>query len=551
MPRAFTTFAGTEQSPTFSPDGSEIAFSWNGDSPKNYDLYARSIETGELRRLTSHPLWDKAPKWSPRGDQIAFIREDGFSIRHKEVMLLDLVTGDETHITTLLHPRKYGLYLDWTSTGQDLLVTRRNGPNEPYHVERIALATRQSAVLTQPDEGALGDIYFSISPDDSRLALARCETGRSCDVYVKELRSGALTRLTHEGRYIEGLCWTPDGNEIIFASARSSFKNLWRIRSDGGAIEQMTFHMGSTHHPSTGPGSRPGSFRAAYQRGYGADSVWRTGGEWPAQAESLEPVVAGSGRHVNAALAPAEDRVVYESDETGRWEIWINVFTEPAPRRLTRLESTAIEPAWSSDGTRIVFVVDGDIWAIRADGEGLDQLTSTPWQEQQPQWAPDGDAVYAVSTESGTPQVWRIELSGEKKRRRITEQRAYDFAVDSADQSVYFTTHRDLPTGLWRADSRGGPATLVQEGVRGGCWTLRDDQVYFFDFRDNVASRYLPRDILSFDPASGKLRKAGTISRQKNRNLLLGFDYGPRTGRFYWSQRDLSFEDIWIADVDR
>jgi len=71
----FTALAGQETAPAFSPDGSRIAFAWNGDpgnGGKGFDLYVKAIGRETLLRLTHHPSEWMSAAWSPDGTQIAF-----------------------------------------------------------------------------------------------------------------------------------------------------------------------------------------------------------------------------------------------------------------------------------------------------------------------------------------------------------------------------------------------------------------------------------------------------------------------------------------------
>jgi tricorn protease len=81
----FTSLPGLESSPTFSPDGKTIAFSWANPKNNNYDIYIKAIGTGSHQQFTDHPGFDSRPVWSPDGNYIAFLRffEGKRSIFHK------------------------------------------------------------------------------------------------------------------------------------------------------------------------------------------------------------------------------------------------------------------------------------------------------------------------------------------------------------------------------------------------------------------------------------------------------------------------------------
>jgi Tol biopolymer transport system component len=81
----------------FSPDGSQVAFVWNGEKEDNFDIYVKLLGSDALLRITSDPAPDFSPAWSPDGGSIAYLRQ--ISATRQGVFLTPAIGGPEQKLT--------------------------------------------------------------------------------------------------------------------------------------------------------------------------------------------------------------------------------------------------------------------------------------------------------------------------------------------------------------------------------------------------------------------------------------------------------------------
>lgn len=123
--RRLTWQEGIDTSPSFSPDGQKIVFV--SDYPGYPQLYVIDIDGTDLRRLT-YAGWCDAPVWSPRGDWIAFAKQEGGNPFN--IYLVDPATGLERQLTVNAGRNETPA---WSPDGRFLVFTStRNGKAELF-----------------------------------------------------------------------------------------------------------------------------------------------------------------------------------------------------------------------------------------------------------------------------------------------------------------------------------------------------------------------------------------------------------------------------------
>src|SRR5262249_38714417 len=119
-----TTTAGSEDSPSFSPDGNQVAFAWNGENEDNWDIYVKIIGSATALRLTTDAAADRSPAWSRDGRQIAFVKMGA----PRGIYLVSPLGGPEQKI--LDFDAEAGS-LSWSPDGKFLVVAKSYRQESP------------------------------------------------------------------------------------------------------------------------------------------------------------------------------------------------------------------------------------------------------------------------------------------------------------------------------------------------------------------------------------------------------------------------------------
>jgi len=477
--RPLTTYPGSELQPSFSPDGTAVAFVWikdNEQSGHGGHIYVKQLGSEAPAQLTSGTAQELSPAWSPDGRWIAFVHQDP---THTGIRIIPAIGGSEEEVYTLPtnHAWEYG-GLAWTADGKGLIFPQQLGPQAPSVLVELTLNGRTLRPLTQPPAGWDGDWTPAVSPDGRQLAFVRGPEGSVYDVYIVKLPDGTPRRITNDGRLIVGLTWSSDGSKIIFSSNRSGSISLWRVSAQGGTPEHEPAGGDNAYSPSI---ARQGN-RLVYSHGSATWSILAANLDRKGPDAEAD-ILTSSEQDASPHVSPAGDKIAFQSWRSGSQEIWTAGIDGSNPIQLTTMSASAGSPFWSHDGRHLAFDARPDLFAhiyvIGADGGAPKAITNGNYNDIVPSWSGDDRWVYFGSNRSGSWQIWKIRSDGSGDLQQVTTGGGM-VALESADRKwLYFTHYAEA--GLWRSPLGGGPEQKIFDGPPSGnlnYWTLSREAIY-------------------------------------------------------------------------
>jgi Tol biopolymer transport system component/DNA-binding winged helix-turn-helix (wHTH) protein len=487
-PRALplTSLPGVVRSPSLSPDGSYVVFTWNGPKKDNPDLYVQQIGVSAPPfRLTSDPGNDYSASWSPDGRTIAFLRRGPAG--RSEVWRIAPLGGVERKVTDIqprlafFRPASIG----WCPDSTCLLVTDTTGPGKPDAIFVVPLETGGKRQLTYP-EGLVMDADPAVSPDGRSLVFRRDTTPFSGEFFRLSLNGrmdseGNAVRLTPM-LYAGKAVWIPDSREILF-SARGG---LWRLdTSNGGTPTRLPF-IGQDGMTPVVSRAANGRRRLVYVRSFADMNVWRVDTSRAGAPAASQPAVAIASTRSDGLpnLAPDGRRVVFLSDRSGEFEFWVS---DPNGSKAFQLTSMSILPGyakWSPDGTLIAFHGDPagrpDVLVVPAGGGEPRVITAGTPGGAYPSFSRDGQWIYfAAGLHKGESRIWKMPVAGGTPVQ-VTNNAAA-IAIESYDGDLYYVDSVDKPGSVWRLPVGGGVPAKVVEGIVLGNFDVVEGGLYYID----------------------------------------------------------------------
>ena len=343
--------------PQFLPDGLHVLYYVDG-TPESQGVYVSDLDGSAQRRLLDA---DSAAIYAPSG-QLLFRRQGTLFAQDFDLARLELV-GNPYSVATDVAVDGNSPPVSVSATGTIVYRTGGSGGRRQF-----AWFDRSGNRLDSLDDFDNGGVNPSMSPDGRFVAVHRSVSG-NVDIWLLELERGLFRRLTLD----TGLDIVPvlssDGHRVAFASNRAGQFDLYSRPADGsGADELLLATPDFEIAQDWSPDGRVLLYRSRDPKG--TLDLWAL----PLDGDRTPfPITQTNFNEKDGQFSPDGKWIAYQSDESGRFEIYVQPFTGPGGKSQISTGGGA-QPRWPRDGGELFYVgPDNRLMAvpIRLDSKAM------------------------------------------------------------------------------------------------------------------------------------------------------------------------------------
>jgi Tol biopolymer transport system component/DNA-binding winged helix-turn-helix (wHTH) protein len=531
----YTALAGEERAPSFSPDGTRIAFAWNGNAAHagKFELYVKAADSERLLRVTNAPARWLYPAWSPDAKSIAFTRRsDGPT--GSGVFIVPAMGGAERRVAGASFASPEFMQLSWSPDSKVVAYATFNDSGS--HVIRLV---NVETMLIQPLQHA-PDCWNAgmpaFSADGRRLAFVCTTSVGVYGVHVTRLDGGRPTRLAVVMGEPQGLAWDGD-DSLIVANDSGDGGGLWRLTADGVMSRLAYGEEGSAP-------TRSGN-DVAYVRAHQAVDIWRMDLQAREPAKTAQRLIFSTRSEITPQYSPDGTHIVFQSNRSGSAEIWMSDADGTNPVRLTTFNGPlAGAPQWCSDGKRVAFDAraagSSSIYVVDIDERQPRRLASANTQNSLPTWSGDCRSILASD---GRRSLYKLPVDG-GPAELFTKQQSY-YAQMHGDDVIY-NVKQPQGVALWSKPLVGGlesalPGMPLLDYAE--AWAVAPGGIYFSTSGDGATAA-----LEFYDFEKRTTRRIAALPKSPTPGGGLGLAVSPDGRWLLYTQAGEAQSDIMLMD---
>jgi serine/threonine-protein kinase len=334
--------------PQVLPGGHAVLFTIHPPSGRIDEsrIAALSLKTGDRKILVQGGIYGR---YVPTG-HLVFASGGSMFAAPFDVGKLELIGPAAAVLDDVrMHWGSGAAHFDFSRAGTAMYVT----PQNPLATAALQWVDRKgdAAPVTSTRRAFRA---AALSPDGRRLAV-QVQEPNGMDLWLLDIARQAWSRLTFAKDNGDPV-WSPDGTRIAFTSNRDGPYNLYLIAADGGGVERLTTSASWQFPSSWSPDGRVLLFGNSHPEW----DIWEVpvDGGSPPRPLVVAPQVQGGAR-----FSPDGRWLAYESDESGRTEVYVRAHGR-SDRRWTISTEGGSAPLWSHMGREIVYKNGTKILAV-------------------------------------------------------------------------------------------------------------------------------------------------------------------------------------------
>ena len=488
--------SGLESEPSWSPDGTLIAYS--ADRHGNFDIYVQPVGEGDPVQVTKSSAHDWQPDWAPQGNRLVFRSErDGGGL-----YVVPVLGGNERKVSN------FGYRPRWSPDGSQILFSS---------ILRTVIEVPKFYVVGldgQPPREVLSDFlptfrspHVAWHPDGKRLSLWGNHRREGWSFWTVLLTGGTPVKSELAPQVKEQLKdadvsltdfqWSSSGRSLYFEGVSRGVRNFWKVEVEPSALrwiggpERLTTGTGLDTDLALSPDGKRLAFTARTERTR----------LWSLPFDAAAGRVKGAGQPVTPAgvdasfpdLSPNGERLAFTVQRAGKEELWEKSLKDGRETLLVADDAMRRSRRFSRDGLRLAYSRWRPTgpertqieWAIvlRSAKGGHEELVTTPGTivETPWDWSADGQWLLGSSRRqgSGRSALCLFPLAAapqaETQMRVIAshpEENLYQARFSPNQRWISFCAAKDLEAGV---------SSICVVPATGGEWRRITEGKYFDD----------------------------------------------------------------------